>query len=1014
MKKFLSLFLSLLCLCTVASPLLAGTYPPDTITGKVVDAQGAPVMGATVMESGTSNVTTTDIDGNFTLTVKENAQLEITFIGYQKVVVKATPAMTVTLVEDSTLLSELVVVGYGVQKKVNVIGSIAQVDAAKLENRSTPSLSNALTGQMSGVTVIQRSGEPGADGATIRVRGVGSYGATPNPLILVDGIPGSLDNLNMDDVASISVLKDASTAAIYGARSANGVILVTTKSGAQGKIRVGYNAYLGVSNPTAFPDKLETWEYATYYNKALGSVAYTPEEIQKFKDGSDPDHYANENYLEGVFTRKGLQTGHDISIDGGNEKNQYRLSFGYLYQRGLVEKNDFSRYNIRVNLSNELFKNVVLNTRVSGMTSIRETPSTPYGKDTAGMSGIIVNAVRFPGTYPTYLSNGNFSTGTEGYGTPVAWIQTPSFYWSKGYKFTLNEQLTWKPVKGLTIAAVGAYDYAMGESKHYRSSIKLNDRTSATTWLSNAMDKTIYKSFQATVGYDNTFGGHTLGLLAGYSWEQSDYNIVSGSRETFPSDDLTELNAGSQDAMKNSGTGNGWAIQSIFGRLQYNFKERYLLEGTARYDGSSRFPNDNKYGFFPSVAAGWRISEENFMKNSTSLGFISNLKLKASWGILGNQNIGNYPYQSMYNLGYSYPFGDVMQQGAAITTAVDATLHWEETETIDGGFEMSLWKGKLMLDVNYFYRQTSGILYTPSASVSNVFGYNLSQMNTGDLLNKGWEVEINHRNTVGDFAYSIGGNFTYLNNKVTSLGLGNVEQPNGMVGNGSSLFIGYPMSMYYGYKTDGVFTSQEEIDNAPSQKALGGTSKPGDVRYQDIYEDGVIDAKDRTCLGSTIPKYTFGVNLSVEYKGFTLSAQLQGVFGVKGMLDTYAGYAFFNLGGIQRWQAEGAWDAETNNVRYPAYPRLEVMSNAGSANVVTSDLWVRDASYVRLKNIQLGYSLPERALKKMKMSGLYIYLQGENAYTWSNYPKGWDPEINSSGAYYPILATYTLGLNFKF
>lgn len=1014
MKKILSVLWVTLCLGVAAVPLQASAYPPTTITGKVLDTQGFPVTGATVLESGTSNVTTTDINGQFTLAVQDGAMLEVTFIGYQTMVVKASPNMVITLTEDTTVLDEVVVVGYGVQKKVNVIGSIAQVDAKQLENRSTPSLSNALTGQMTGVTVIQRSGEPGADGGTIRVRGVGSYGATPSPLILVDGIPGSLDQLNMDDVASISVLKDASTAAIYGARSANGVILVTTKSGARGKIRVSYNAYAGVSEATAFPDKLDTWEYATYYNKALGSQAYSAEEIQKFKDGSDLDHYANENYLEEVFSRAGIQTGHDISVDGGDENNQYRLSFGYMYQRGLMEKNDFSRYNMRINVSNKLAKNLVLNSRVSGMTNMRTTPSTPYGKDASGISAVISNALRFPGVYPTYLSNGNFSSGTEGYGSPVSWIQTPSFYWYKAHKLTINEQLSWKPVQGLTISAVGAYDYTAGESKHYRSSIKMNDRTSATTWMNNAMDKTIYKSFQATVSYDNTFGGHTIGALVGYSWEQSDYNSLSGSRETFPSDDLTELNAGSEEAMKNAGTGNGWAIQSLFGRLQYNYKERYLLEGTARYDGSSRFPTNNKYGFFPSAAVGWRMSEENFMKNVEALDFISNLKLKASWGILGNQNIGNYPYQSMYNLGYSYPFGDTMQQGAAITTAVDATLHWEETRTIDGGIELGLWDNKLMVDASYFYRETSGILYTPSASVSNVFGYSLSQMNTGDLLNKGWEVSLNHRNTLGKFSYSIGGNFTYLHNEVTSLGLGNVEQANGMVGNGSSLFIGYPMSMYYGYKTDGVFTSQAEIDEAPSQTSLSGKTVPGDIRYKDIYEDGVIDAKDRTYLGTTIPKYTFGLFLSADYRGFSLSAQLQGVAGVKGTLNNYAGYAFYNLSGIQRWQAEGAWDAESNNVRHPAYPRLEVLSNAGSVNTITSDWWVIDASYVRLKNLQLGYTVPERVLNKINMNGLFVYLQAENAFTWSKYPQGWDPEINSSGSYYPILATYTLGLNFKF
>ena len=1004
--------------------LLGEVQQDGKIWGVVSDAFG-PIAGANVVVKGTTNGTITDMDGRFSLDAPKGAKLQISYIGYitKELTVDTKTDYVIELVEDSQALEEVVVVGYGTEKKVNVIGSIAQIGSEKLENRSTPQLSNVLTGQMAGVTVIQRSGRPGNSGGEIRVRGVGSFGGESNKsdaLVLIDGIPGKLNDVSSEDVESISVLKDASTAAIYGSRAANGVILVTTKTGKEGKVSVGYNGYVGFNTPTALPEFVDTWQYATLYNEAVGREAYTQEEIQKFRDGSDPDHYANARYLDEVFSRKGLQTGHDVTINGGNAENKYMVSFGYLKQNGIVEKNDYQRYNARVNLINEILPVLKLTSRLSGVYGNRKEPMAPGGDDADNMLVLIQKALRFPGLTPTILSDGSFGAGRELHGTPAGWIKSDSFYENPEFSLNANVRLDYNPIKDLQLSAIGAYTYTNGEERTYRSTMKLSgDRVLGPSELKHKMGKTIYKTFQATAEYNKTIGGHTFGILAGYSWEQEDYRYVQGSRDKFPGNDLPYLNAGSPDNQKSEGTGNAWAIQSGFGRLRYNFNERYLFESTVRYDGSSRFPQSKKFGFFPSVAAGWRLSEENFFKENESLGFISNLKLKVSWGRLGNQNIGNYPYQSVYELGQNYPFGDTYTQGAAVTTAVDPTIKWEETETIDGGLEAVFWNGLLSVNASYFNRRTYDILYKPSGSVSTILGQKISEMNTGELKNFGWEFEVGHRNKIGDVSYNVNANLSIIKNKLTTLGVGNVEQLNGMVGNGSDLFIGYPIQMYYGYVSDGVFLDENDIKSWYDQSKVTPNPQPGDIRYKDISgPDGVPDGKidpnyDRVYLGSRIPKFTFGLNLGVEYKGLDLSVLLQGVAGVTGMLDGFAGWAFRGDGNIQKWQAEGRFDP-ANPTRYPAYPRLEDLSNSTTPNIVTSDFWTQDASYIRLKNIQLGYTFPKKMLQAAKISNLRVYVQAENPLCWNKYKPGWDPEINTSGNYYPILATYTFGVNFKF
>ena len=440
------------------------------IKGTIKDSAGEPIIGANVILKGDATVgSITDIDGNFDLSVPSNATLQVSYIGYntQDVPVGNKSFLNITLKEDTETLDEVVVVGYGSQKKVNVIGSIASVDSKALESRAVPDVSNMLTGQMSGVTITQESGNPGQDAGTIRIRGVGSFGATPSPLVLVDGLPGSLSDLTPADIDNISVLKDASSAAIYGSRAANGVILVTTKKGKEGKARIIYNGSVGMSQATELPELAHSYEYAEFYNKAIGAETYTPEMIQKYRDGSDPDNYADEMYLDDLLGGHALQTKHELSVSGGTEKVQYMVSLGYLRQNGLLDNNYYNRYNARVNLGAELAKNLKLQVRLSGMTSDRHEPSTPGSLDIGGFKGIISNAVRFPGLTPTYLQNGEVGLGPKLQGTPVAWVDCASSYREDYDKFKNNIELSYQPIDGLTLKILGGYNYTLIPQQFY-------------------------------------------------------------------------------------------------------------------------------------------------------------------------------------------------------------------------------------------------------------------------------------------------------------------------------------------------------------------------------------------------------------------------------------------------------------------------------------------------------------------------------------------------------------------
>ncbi|GAB2587435.1 SusC/RagA family TonB-linked outer membrane protein [Spirosoma areae] len=993
------------------------------LTGTVTEQEtGNGLPGVSVVVKGTTTGTTTNSNGQYQLNVPEGAVLVFSFVGYlsQEVAVANQTVLNVAMQTDSRSLSEVVVIGYGSEKKVNVIGSIAQISTEKIASRPTTRVANVLTGQMPGVTVIQRSGKPGGDSdGIIRVRGVGSFGATPGALILVDGIPGSLSELNPADIESISVLKDASSAAIYGARSANGVVLVTTKKGTSGKLKVNYTEYLTLEKPTAFPDLANSWEYAEMYNIAVGNNTFTPEVIAKYRSMNDLDNYPNSNYLKSVFSRNGLTSGRTISVSGGPKSNQYFLSAGMLNQTGLIEKNDYKRYNIRLNTNSELGSKVNLITRMAASSEQQNEP-LPIGARGGNSveDGIVTVAARWGSTWLDRASNGDYGLGQSGNGNPVSWLASQSYRRRPLTKVSLNARLNYAPVKGLTLSLIGGYNFSLLQERRYKGSQQITSTVfNPIATLYQQDTKIGYQTVQALAEYAKQYKAHNFKILAGYSFESEATEQLSGFRQDFPSNNYTVLDIGGPNNQQANGNDFGWAIQSYFSRLKYQYKDKYLFEATVRHDGSSRFSAGRKYGTFPSLAAGWRISEENFFKPLTS--WFSNLKLKTSWGILGNQNIGNYPYQSTLASGRDYAIGTGMSTGAAYTEYKDPNIHWESTRSTDVGIETDFFNGRMLFNLTYFNRNTYDVLYKPVSSISSVLGVNVNEINTGKLKNTGWEVEVGYRNKIGKVRYQAQGLLSIINNELVSLGLGNVTQPNGLIGNGSNLFVGYPIEMYYGYKTDGVFLNQQEVGSWANQTKINPKAVPGDLRYLDIsgpngVPDGVVDpAYDQTYLGSNIPKYNFSLNFGLQYKGFDFSALLQGVAGVKGRLDSHAGIAFFNNGTIQRWQMEGRFNPEDPQ-RYPKYPRLEVVPSGNLPNYVLSDFWVRDASYIRIKNLQLGYTFPANLFKGVPIEKLRLSFSTDNLYTFKKYPVGWDPEINTGGSFYPILSSYTFSLNASF
>lgn len=1008
------MFAVVLCFCSTSFA------QKQDVKGVVVDVNGIPLVGVSIMEKGTTNGVVSDLDGNFKMKAADNGVLVVSYLGYstREVVAKAGKTLQIVLKENTELLDEVVVVGYGTQKKVNLTGSVSAVSSKELANKPVTSTAQALAGLAPGLSVLQNSGRPGTS-ANVKIRGTGTFSsAGTSPLVLIDGLSGNLDDVDPTDIESISFLKDAASASIYGNRAANGVILIETKKGKTGKTTITYNNSFGWQSPTELPDFLPSWEYAKYYNMAMVNMgrqeAYTQDQIQKYRDGSDPDNYPNVNHLKWLLeTGSGFQHQHNIGVQGGNDKISYNLSVGYRNQEGMTANTNNERMTALFSMKSELAKGLSLNLNINAYNNKYKAPNG----EPQSIDGMIGYAVREGPIFAGEKSDGSF--GYQDNYSPEAWLNGESFVENISRNISASGQLTWNtPLKGLSLIGKMGANYYTNFNKSYRAETYFDDsKTVGPSSLYVNSGNNTYTTFEAMANYEQKLKEHYFKLLVGTSVEQSSNKGLDGGRNTFPNNFLYELGAGDKSTASNNSWLEEYALQSFFGRLNYSFNDKYLFEANLRYDGSSRFAKGHRWGLFPSVSAGWRITEENFWKSSSLSQVFENLKLRVSYGVLGNQNIGLYPYQQTYSLGHDYPLGNPssLHSGAYMAVYNNQDITWEKTAITDVGIDFSLFKGKLSGSVDYFYKYTSDIL--APVEVTHIMGRSVGQSNVGAVSNQGIEVNLSYNGHIGnDFHFSISPNFTWVKNAVEKLANGAKEEIN------NGRIVGQPIGIIYGYKTNGLFVDQAEIDQAPEQLVGKGSIKPGYVRYEDIsgpdgVPDGKVDAQyDRTVLGSTTPKYYYGLNLTATYKGFDFSALLQGLGGHKRLIGSYMAYAFYNGGQIQRWQADNCWTEENPN-KWAEYPRLETL-NMNNTNLQTSDYWVRDASYLRLKNVQLGYTLPKTLSRKIGLENIHIYVSGQNLLSFNSFYKGWDPEneigTGDAPSYYPINRIYSFGLNLKF
>ncbi|WP_288325201.1 TonB-dependent receptor [uncultured Phocaeicola sp.] len=977
----------------VSAPAMASSNAIEQQTGIckgiVKDATGETVIGASVVVKGTTNGTITGIDGDFTLSgVPKGSTLVISFVGYVTQEIKFNgQALDIVLKEDSKTLDEVVVVGYGVQKKVNLTGSVTAVGPEELTTHANTNLLATVQGQVPGVTIISR---PGSDPA-INMRGRGNLG-TSAPLFVVDGAiadAGFFSSLDPNSIESISFLKDAASSAIYGSRAAYGVVLVKTKGGKEGKVKVSYDGTVSLKFATYTPKVLGSEWYARLSNEAAlnenpntASLPYTEEAIQKFRDGSDPDMYPNTNWYDLVLDDQAVMTKHSVSISGGN-KVKYYTSLGYMYDDKFTPGSSSNRYNLISNLSSDV--NDWLSWR-SNINYIQNTSDT----ETGGIA--YVNLLTIPSTYVARQSNGEWGSYEGGkpaalvnmQRNPLRQLEEGGWNKSKSENTLINLAVDIKPIKGLVLTGemiYKAYDYKYRVYEANRPKIK-DFVTGAELNSTNTDSKMTYDwqensrlTYNGLANYTWSNDIHSIGVLGGISYEHYQYQKQKSYRKKFPTNGMTDINGGSSapEDMHTEGGTNEDKLMSYFARVNYSYKDRYLFEANLRADASSRFHKDNRWGIFPSFSAGWRVNQEEFMKD---IHWINNLKIRASWGQLGNiNNVGQYDYFSTYEQGDNYNFEDTVVNGIIEAKPANVGLGWETVTVTNIGVDFDIFNGLLSFTGDYYDKQTKDILmsYPSPAEVGIPSKYKVSQ-NIGKVSNKGIEIAITHNNRIGDFSYSIGGNITKNWNKVKDLG---VNDP--MIEDPWIKKVGYAIGTFYGYRSDGLLT-QEDIDNG--NYITDGNSKPnaGDIKYVDLDGDKKLTDKDRDYIGCDVPDITYGINLSMQYKGFDLSVFGQGVSGTKVRFYQEQAWAFSDYASPREYHLK-RWTVENPNPN-AAYPRIYPCTSAHSTfNNKFSDFWLFDADYFRIKNITLGYTFQKNVVQSLGVEALKLYVAAENPFT---------------------------------
>lgn len=1016
------------------------TKPTErTVSGVVYDSDGLPVIGAGVMVKGSLHGTVTDEDGRWTLELEDdNVTLEISSMGYQSqsIAVKGRSDFTVTLTSDTQYLDEVVVVGYGTQKKVNLTGSVSMVTSEDMASRPVSNMSSGLQGLLPGVTVVNASGQPGASGTTIRVRGVGTIG-NANPLILIDGIEGDLSTINPEDIESVSVLKDAASASIYGARAANGVLLVTTKKmndnpgAAKDNAKVTFGAYAGIQTPTRLPQMCDAIEFMTLDNEARQNVGtaigWLEDSFKKVTDNTDPNYFANTDWLDEVLNSYAPQQNYSLSLNGGIGSSGYMLSYRYFDQKGLTvgSSTGEQRHNVRFKMNTKLIDRLTLSSNIS-YTSRKVT--SPINSLTSG-GGAIYNAMRIAPNAPVRYTDGTWAYG-GGNTNPVAILNDGGRSNVSTEEFSLLEVLKLDILKGWDVTAT----YNLTSTNGYKDILKKTitfvnpeDKSvnvyASPNSLKNVDLKNVQQTFIIQSNFDITFGKHNVSGVAGMSQEWYEARMFEASRTNLSTEFEPTLNLGDPSTMSNNATYSSWALRSGFGRVSYNYDERYLLEANIRYDLSSRFHKSVRGGWFPSVSAGWRISEEQFMSFAKSI--VDNLKIRGSWGMLGNQYVGSsdYPYMSVleaFTSGLSL-IGTSASTGYAPSTLANPNLTWEHIKMVNAGVDVALLQNRLTMSFDWFNKDTEGILLKLNYPAQ--IGPKPSEQNAGKVNNRGWEFDLNWRDQRGEFYYGIGFNISDVKNKIVDLA-GNAPDLSGY----QIRMVGYPIDAFYGYKAIGLMTPEDfKISDTQNHNyslpkvpvILGNDYQPGDIKYEDISgPDGKPDGRitpeyDKVVLGSNIPRYTYTVRGDLGWKGIDFSFVIQGVGKCDGYLEGTARHAFQDMAAYPQKVHLERYNVVTNPNPDALYPRLTY--NTGFNQNTFSTYWMENASYMRLKNVQIGYTFPEKWMKKARIDNLRIYLSGDNLLTVSDFFYAYDPETPvSKGGYYPQVKTVVLGLNITF
>jgi len=979
--------------------------------GIVRDTHGETIIGASIKVKGTTTGTVTNIDGGFTLNnINKGDVLEVSFVGYVTQEVKWTGGpLNITLEDDRQALDEVVVVGYGVQKKANLTGSVASVDMKEMQNRPIQNISSGLQGLLPGVTVTGTNGAPGMDSGSILIRGTGTLN-TASPYILIDGVEsGTLSSIDPNDIESISVLKDAASAAIYGSKAANGVILVTTKRGMTGKPKISYSGYVSFQNATNMIDRLSSYDYASMYNQLLKdageSPRFTDEEIQKFKDGTDPN-YPNTDWYDLAY-KTGIQHRHNISINGGTDNVHYMGSIGYLNQTGILPNAGREQFNARTNLDMKITKRLSAKLNLAYIKNSYDDPSSAYA---GGSSDQIIRQLNL--IAPWIVARYDDGTwGTISDGSPIAWLDSGMKVTRDNYNFTGTASLNYQILDCLSFTATGSYVNSIQNYSYFQKFIQYNPNKATDP---NSLSERYYTwnrtNYDLLLNYDQTFGKHNIKGLAGWHTEKYNYKELTAYRKNFPNNELTDMNAGDASTQTNSGYTRELAMVSWFARVNYDYANKYLFEANIRADASSRFAEGHRWGYFPSFSGAWRISEEPFMENTRS--WLSNLKIRASYGLLGNQDALSdyYPALNTYDIGYNYPFGGTLNTGYAQSSYKLSTISWEKATTWGVGLDFGFLNNKITGSVDFYDRKTTGILM--QVSVPTEFALNPYVDNVGSMDNRGVELNISYNDRWGDWTFGVAANFAYNRNEILDLGGADYlttgyEQRNA---------VGHSINAYYVYKTDGFFNSQEEADayQAKYGNPFGYDFKAGDLRYVDVNGDGKLNGDDRVYANSTVPVYTFGLNVNVGWKGFDLSLIFNGAAKVARLFDAYEVYgAFSGDAGHPATIWKDAW-TETN--KNASMPRLFLRDESPSCSRnAPSTFWLQNTGYLRLKNLQFGYTLPKKLLRGIGVENIRFYYSVENLFTIDNMKINIDPEATSQRlSSYPLLRTHAFGVNVTF